>query len=850
MTPGLAVPSHPDAIGYLNDLAKEINEPWFKMICDLVGLCGVTVLDQMMCDTLYSLYLKRASYIGILTTPVAATTVAATRTDFLEQLLEFANFKLLGGEFEVSFKKRITLIFGATGSGKSSLCESLQVLANSEPPKRPLQNVRAAGVVTPTFHYKFKSDAAVQRWTPGVGYGSRGATIKYFDSAIAANNVRNAVEPGRVIVLTPFRLHVFESVTSLTTQFRESLQEEQRDNSANLTKALEDIRAEFAEFKGFPLAIIEDKSVDELLKEIKLGEEFQDEELLREKRNSAVEFEKAASEEGLKMLRAEHRELESFLTALGTLVDSAAELWVIQPAVKAKTLIEKQGEQEVLAKMLIPKEGTLDDLLALLRAASPLCALEEARGHECPLCRRTLGAQEIQLFKQYHDLLAGELELHIGTLKSEISKAVELANVVAKVDQKEWDKYATIQSEVLKAAKEASDLIVASCNISNAPTAEAKDALASLRTSIDRWDGQRKSMKNAIALAEKGREGVVKQLEKLRREIQPLEYAQSIAERLNKLKYALELAGETAFWSSMLPRFTPLLKKITDKAKDAHEELIVADFESRLESEYKALTEKDMAAFGVSFDRRGSGASVTVLPKIGVADIELVLSEGEQRVHALALFFAELESCQQSVLVFDDPVSSFDYSYITNYCARLRDFAQKNLDRQIIVLTHNWEFFVQLQTTLNRAGLDPQLSVQVLENCAVVADYSEKIGDLKKDIEAVLAAAGEPPKAKKEETAGKMRRLLEAVVNTHVFNNQRHQFKQKSQSITAFQEFTKVVPLLRNEATMLRDLYEKLSITEHDDPRTAYVNTDKATFQSRYDAIKAVETALIGRRPV
>ena len=255
-----------------------------------------------------------------------------------------------------------------------------------------------------------------------------------------------------------------------------------------------------------------------------------------------------------------------------------------------------------------------------------------------------------------------------------------------------------------------------------------------------------------------------------------------------------------------------------------------------------------MAAFGVMLARKGTDATVKVLPQIGGKDIEGVLSEGEQRVHALALFFAELETCPQSVLVFDDPISSFDYNYIANYCARLRDFTLKHPARQIIVLTHNWEFFVQLQTTLNQAGLDAHLSVQVLENCAVVADYSEKIDDLKRDIEAVLLVEGEPLKSKKEEIAGKMRRLIEVVVNTHVFNNQRHQYKQKRQTISAFKKFTKIVPLLQAEATMLGDLYAKLSITEHDDPRSDYVNTDKAMFQTRYDQIQNIETAVAARK--
>jgi len=328
-----------------------------------------------------------------------------------------------------------------------------------------------------------------------------------------------------------------------------------------------------------------------------------------------------------------------------------------------------------------------------------------------------------------------------------------------------------------------------------------------------------------------------------------MEYAQAIAEGLDKLREAQRMVTDAQFWSKKLPAFTQVLRRITETAKDAHENLVVTDFEARLDAEYRALAEKDMAAFGVKLARRGADAAVTVLPQVGGEGIDGVLSEGEQRLHALALFFAELETCPQSVLVFDDPISSFDYNYIANYCARLRDFTVKHPARQIIVLTHNWEFFVQLQTTLNVAGLNAHLSVQVLENCAVVADYSEKIDDLKANIGSALAAAGEPTKAKKEEIAGKMRRLIEAVVNTHVFNDQRHQFKQKTQQITAFQQFTKVVALLQAEAKTLRDLYAKLSITEHDDPRNAYVNTDKAIFQTRYNQILAIETAIKGRIP-
>ena len=504
------MPTHPDAVGYLDDLAKEIKEHWFKMVCELAAVSGISALDDQTRDTLFALYTKRASYIGIKPAAgAAASAVPAVPADSLEQLSGFANFKLLGGALGFSFKRRVTLVFGANGSGKSSLCESLKVLATPELPSRPLENVRAPRAASPAFRFKFKSDAAPQTWTPAAGYGPRRATVKYFDTAIAIQNVTNPVEPGRVIILSPFKLHVFEWAKALTSKFREALQRAQLDNSLKLAQALQAIRTDFAKFKARPLAVVEDRTVSHLAAQIKLGEDFKDQKLLGEKQAAAAELEKATSEEGLKLLRAEHRELESLLTSLNTLLVSAAGLWALEPASKTKTLADKQAEQEIFAKALVPVGATLEGLLDLLRATSPLCQMEAAAGHACPLCKRDLGVSEVELFKQYHGLLVGELEKDITVIKADLTKARELATAIGELDRKAWDKCKTIPDEVLTAAKTASDLIVTSCDISKEPSAEARAALESLKASAISWATQLESKKTAIEIAAKGRDELV-----------------------------------------------------------------------------------------------------------------------------------------------------------------------------------------------------------------------------------------------------------------------------------------------------------------------------------------------------
>lgn len=842
------ITKHPDAIGHLNDLAKEVRKPWFTMLCDSVVISGLSVLDDDAYGVLFALFRGTAGYLG--TKPTMATasaTVAPGPSDFLEKLAAFSNFKKLENTLELTLTKRITLLFGANSSGKSSLCESLKVLASPEKPSRPLENVRHSGSRPLSFSYKFRSDPSPQTWTPSVGYGLKSSTIKYFDTGIALRNIKHPVEPGRIIELTPFKLHLFEWLTALTGQFRDRLQIEQASNAIALSQALNSTRAIFAKFKGRTLAAIDENSLTALSAEIKLGETFTQDSELNEKHSQVFDLEKALSEEGLRLLRAEHRDLQSFLHSLNTLLDSAEKLWKLEPVAKATTLDVKMTAQQLLAKKLIPEDGTLEDLLKILRAATPVCDLASAAGHSCPLCRRALTISEVDLFKQYHELLNGELENEIESIRTDLDQAQRIASTIQRIRREDWEE-STVPLEAIEEAAKGSELIATSCDLTKEETEDAKQSLLSLRVIATRLEQQVEQKSKAIEAATVGEERLKIQMADVRSEIESLEYQKLISEHVANLREITGLQAEANYWRSALPPFTPLLKKITDAAKTANEELIVADFETRLDAEYRALTEKPMTAVGVTLARKGSESAVTVLPQIGGKEIEGVLCEGEQRVHALALFFAELDTCSQSVVVFDDPISSFDYNHIANYCIRVRDFAINHRNRQLIILTHNWEFFVQLQLVLNAGGLNNELSVQVLENCAIVGDYSEKIDILKQEIEDVLALPGEPSKSQKEGLAGNLRRLIEAVVNTHVFNNQRHQYKQKSQTVSEFQHFTRLVPLLPTEATMLRDLYSKLSITEHDDPRAAYVNTDKATFRSRYDDLVNIEAAIESRK--
>jgi hypothetical protein len=539
------MPNHPDAIGYLNDLAKDTGEPWFKMICELASTAGTSSLDQRCRETLLALFTKRASYLPL--QPETVTIVPPTVTlsaDFLETLSGFSNFKLLEPTLELTISKRITLVFGANGSGKSSLCESLKALASAEMPSRPLHNVRILSSGTPGFSYTFRNKGTPESWTPTVGYGLRSATIKYFDTGIAIKNVKSTVEPSRIVVLTPYKLHVFEWAQVMTSEFRSTLRQIQESNGTKLTEGLENVQTAFTKFPGWLLATLDDKTLSGLPDEIKIGEAFNQQELLNEKQTAATQLAKASSEEGLKLLKAEHRELEAFMASVETVLNCTDSLWNLQPAAKKRQLAVNETAQESLVKSLIATKGTLDELIALLRAASSLCNLESPEQEKCPLCRRELEIPEVELFRKYHDLLTDKLEEDIATLRADLNKAQELVKTVHGVNRDSWDKCGTLPADLIEHAKTHSNIVLEGCVLDIEPGNDSKEALNALRALVTENAKILEQKTRAIELATAGRDELLEELEKIRAEIESLEYAQAIALNVGLLRDVQRMAAQ------------------------------------------------------------------------------------------------------------------------------------------------------------------------------------------------------------------------------------------------------------------------------------------------------------------
>jgi energy-coupling factor transporter ATP-binding protein EcfA2 len=167
-----------------------------------------------------------------------------------------------------------------------------------------------------------------------------------------------------------------------------------------------------------------------------------------------------------------------------------------------------------------------------------------------------------------------------------------------------------------------------------------------------------------------------------------------------------------------------------------------------------------------------------------------VLSEGEQRVVAIASFLAELGVAGgRPTVVFDDPVSSLDHLYRERVAQRLAIEAK---ERQVVVFTHDIVMVLALKDqcaklraplhvhTIRRGALGPGESPDPAFGCWAVSNTKDRIGILKQTAARFRKLQQESPEAYAgavRELYGKLREAWERAIEEVVLNDVIQRFR-------------------------------------------------------------------------
>ncbi|MDM3871798.1 AAA family ATPase [Porticoccus sp. W117] len=857
------MPRFQNAVGYLVELRDSVNEPWFDALCDMALNSDGTIPTQERLEALWT-YLHGLESYERSALPTAAAFSTAQNTSgsaCLTSIHNFSSFKKLSPNLKIEPGKKISLIFGMNGSGKSSLCQAIKVLSNPEDPDSPLHNVHSSGQNSPSFSYSFEGDTQERQWSPQSGFGSLNEFIKYFDSSVALRNVEDSLNPKNSVEVSVFRLELFEYARSLLESFQSYTGSKVQSENTRLTTLIENLKSKInatvntnvepflswssinpAPMKSWLDGIIEFGNKDQELASLS---------------KSLEQHMMASSKEGLKGLQAQLALIKQLKTKLSSFEQKCRTSPVSFIQAADVSIEQKQSTLNELSARLSSDNIDPIRFQMMVNHASELTDFSNAKANstDCPLCRQKLSRNAESLFKAYHEYTNNQIRNEIKDLNLKRSTAIGVLSEIRKFNLNE---YLACQNQLpVNCFQNLSQVVEAILNsvppeggdFSSFNTEEfSKHSQLSIYVQV--IEETKSQIETAIKASAENEQSLSSAIKQLQDKIGNLRAHKTISDHKQEM---LAICAEIEKFVPVSIKcnginFSTMLRNMSSKGKKAYNELVLDSFQEQLDREYIALCGASMEQMGVQLDSRGNRQDVIVTPKIGRSPVHRVLSEGEQKVHSLAVFMCEAEASPNQILVFDDPVTSFDYNYVSNFCKRIRDYHKSNLTTQIIILTHNWDFFVNLQSVLNKAHLSQSVSVQVLENCATAKEYKEKWDDLCSEIGQYLNAQNEPSPADKEHLSGLMRRLIERLTNQFVFNEQRHQYKIKRLAVSEFRKFTKIVPLSIPEADKLGDLYSDLSPSEHDDIRNFYTGISKVQFQTWYQEILSIKGALEARR--
>lgn len=207
-----------------------------------------------------------------------------------------------------------------------------------------------------------------------------------------------------------------------------------------------------------------------------------------------------------------------------------------------------------------------------------------------------------------------------------------------------------------------------------------------------------------------------------------------------------------------------------------------------------------------------------------------ILSEGEERVVAIASFLAELNACgHTNPLVFDDPVSSLDHIWRGKVAKRLVDEARH---RQVIVFTHDIVFATDIKNYAEASevplternvccsGRSPG-SVE-LDIPWIARNIDQRLATLKKEINAAKTAYSTKKDYEYAEIVRGLYSRLRATCERAVEDVALCGMVLRHRDYISIKNFKKVLALEETDCDIFTELYNKCSnITEAHDPSRA-----------------------------
>jgi energy-coupling factor transporter ATP-binding protein EcfA2 len=667
---------------------------------------------------------------------------------------------------QIDFASGVTVIFGENGSGKSGFVRVLKRAAGVRTAEDILHNVRGAVRPTPsaTFRVTLGTTSKPVEWKNEFGIAPLNRT-----SIFDARGARLHVEEDLTYVYTPGELTLFPFVQNGIERVRTALEQA----IAARTPGTNTLLASFDRASSI-YATIETLGAATDIEDIRKYAVLPD--------NADATIESLKTE--IDALRSTNiqselkraRDRAAVVLSLKTAIEAAkafdvARYGALVEACKEATRRRDEAGSKAFDGLGIPGVLT-EEWRTFVQAGEDYLKKHATEGYphaadSCAYCQQPLGAKALELIKKYRDFTNNDIKAALDKAERELREYVApITALKADALQQQYASETNGGDDILTPVApvvERIKTIAADAASSSAISWPNKDAALAAAGKIvseesTRLTGLTSGLQTSIAQ----RQEALKKKQTELIELQGKKAANNLLPQIEKRVSDAKWASRANILKNVM---SGVLRSLTDAAKDASEELLNKGFEKRFQDECLKLR-----APNVTLNFPGRQGQVIRRKLVAAYKPNQVLSEGEQKVLALADFLAEVTAVPaSSPIVFDDPITSMDYRRIHEVCDRVVALAN---DHQIIVFTHNIWFAAELLAKADKKKLKYYDIRSEGPDCGVLAsgnhprvDTIPKVSNrVKKMIDGAEKADGEIKAALVEKGYEELRGFCEIVV--------------------------------------------------------------------------------------
>lgn len=444
-------------------------------------------------------------------------------------------------------------------------------------------------------------------------------------------------------------------------------------------------------------------------------------------------------------------------------------------------------------------------------------------GSICPLCHQVITDKAVERFKSVNEYVNGtcsdDHKKSIATLKRQLEGILTRDYSATQVETQLTTIFAAEDLATIKAAYTS---IGEGKVIADVESEYQRLTAISIRGAIELLKKKESTLKTTCetlkkALDDEGKAQLQQQYADLKFHKWVYDNKTAIETAIANLKKQQELNNAKVFLTT---------NKITAESNMLADILITEAYIERFNAEIKRLAPNLQVKLEKAASQKGSTPyRVSIDTYSGIkCKPEDILSEGEQRIVALAAFFADATGRNISTpIIIDDPISSLDLNYESTATERIVEIAK---ERQVVVFTHRISMLTGLEETCSRLGIQHKENyIRSTKKGKGVPDLADIYrGDIKKHLTGIQSRIREiqlldPDSSLYSDAVEKQcqqfRICVERSVEDVLLQGMVHRFERRIMTKGKVNKLTRITD---EDCKFVDAMMTKYSFTEHSQP--------------------------------